>query len=221
MDMKAAKYVSAYFLKYYDDPQLQEQVINPAARRGLKWLLANNQSYDNAGNLVNNPWWCSYGVSSHPVFRHGQKMTLIVRGFEHGLIWYLRELQRYGEFEQWPRSDDTQFIKKIPKAESYTRIVQAATNPMTFWIISDLMNGKISGPPHDAVNLSQLHTLFGYSPGTGEEKTRCKLLLKYVPLGLVKVRYDGSRYAIEIGPVAETFYTEVYFKALEKLGLSV
>lgn len=170
----------------------------------LKWLRSREDSYNHMGGLQENiPWWPTVSFNDDPVILVTRQTALNSKAFEHGLLHFMRGLER--------RSG----ALLHPLAKKY---IAALVDPALPSLLREAVVWHHGIKPSTCVNLKKLAELLNFSPNTKVTKARPSLDL-LCDLGLLNGRHRGE-YSISLGPVGDAFYTKVFVPIVSEININ-
>lgn len=169
--------------------------VNKQAQTTLSWMRENEQSYSAEGNLCENkPWWPVPDKTSCGVLKVTRKRVLLDRAYEHGILHFLRGLEK---------------SKTLCKQPLVDRVLNTVLGAMTPVVLNELVTRRYSKKMSEGVSLSELSVLFGNGQTTSPAKVRDKYLEDLSSIGLFSSR-ENQGYAISVGLTGEIFYTKIF-----------
>ena len=200
--------------------------VSFAATRARSWMLSNIDRYLDNGKLAGEPWFLldRLPLTSNAAILCGRRMTFYERVFGNSLFaLYMALREQHGFLEAIKDSgalggDD--FWKTVVKV-----VTRPGVNNVVYQIVAATESERETRGMREksrvgkVKTLSHLHSLLGYSEGTGTPISREWLATRFVPLGLETARQQGvhDNYEISAGVVADALLKSVMLPVIAQM----
>ncbi|MER9132584.1 hypothetical protein [Mesorhizobium sp. M0768] len=193
----------AFYAARFSDPRIQA-LIRDAAQATLDWLRANKSSITAHGVEILKPWCDEPGYAATPPNKMVEKArhdTLPSQVYEQGIAKNLEIATMNGVLDIDPDELRWLVLARSAEVEGWVHVLTRYS-----WV-------------NRPMNLEHFRDTGDYHPGCPQSHAKAKLA-RLARLGFVTVT-KGKEFDIRVGPIAKTFYEDVWFPIKEEFAKKI
>ncbi|AOG02957.1 hypothetical protein [Bosea sp. RAC05] len=176
------------------------KIVKSGLFRTARFLLANNQRMNSAGNIEKRERWFNnsrYEKTDSWLLREARKSGLRRLTYGHGVMHLLSQLNE----------DD---VISSSTSMHWDRATNLAEYQATEVLLGKSLRKLDPGARESYLNLDQLLPFFGYVPDGNSDPVRNRWVVPMVHLGLWSACQVKNEYQVRIGPLGSLFFHYVF-----------
>lgn len=181
--------------------------IKTAGSDTKSWLLTNLQSINSDGKVIVEPWFnrVAFMAELPNKMAEGERhYTLDIKAYEHGVGYFLRRLNNLDVY-------DIELDKGV-------ELVFLRSAELNAWLRYLVRNSWVN----KSINLKEFRDTGDFHWTTPQSHARKKLqMAAALGVAIVKNPKGLRSYSIEAGPVAKTFYEDVWYPITTELRADI